>query len=307
MSRFVFFILVDFILILQIKFGFSQSNDTTTVRNCNCFVQIEAVNDDLDEVEQMSENKIDTNVSNIEKQLLENRASKFYSCMEAKPSSCMEAAAHSMTNGIFQITLEKINATALQVFCEEDVDFGGWLVIQRRKSDAVNFTRDWHDYKEGFGDLKENYWIGLEKLHALTSSCEQELYVQLEKYNGEKYYAKYSEFLIGDESESYALKKLGNYSGNAGDSLIHHLGKKFSTYDRDNDEWERSCAMDWKGGWWFFKCYFSHLNGLYGVRETGVDWIHITRNESLSFAQMMIRPTQNCRSRLMLNNLNRCL
>ncbi|XP_054088318.1 ryncolin-1-like isoform X3 [Zeugodacus cucurbitae] len=97
----------------------------------------------------------------------------------------------------------------MKVFCEEDVDFGGWIVIQRRQNGIVDFNRDWHDYKEGFGDLTGNYWIGLEKLHALTSSCEQELYIQLKRLNGTEYYAKYSAFVIANETEGYALKKLG--------------------------------------------------------------------------------------------------
>ncbi|XP_028894068.1 ryncolin-1-like isoform X2 [Zeugodacus cucurbitae] len=188
------------------------------------------------------------------------------------------------------------------MFCEEDVDFGGWIVIQRRQNGTVDFNRDWHDYKEGFGDLTGNYWIGLEKLHAITSSCEQELYIQMKSRNGTEYYAKYSALLIADEIEGYALKKLGNYSGNAGDSLNRHLGYKFSTRDRDNDAHENyNCAEGWKGGWWFFKCYNCFLNGVYG---DNVKWNKIHQNETLAFAQMMIRPTPKCFRRLMLSNLN---
>lgn len=58
----------------------------------------------------------------------------------------------------------------------------------------------------------------LEKLHALTSSFEQELCIQMNRHNGTEYYAKYSEFLIGSESEGYASKKMGVFSGNTGDS-----------------------------------------------------------------------------------------
>ncbi|XP_011189959.1 angiopoietin-related protein 7-like isoform X2 [Zeugodacus cucurbitae] len=133
---------------------------------------------------------------NIEQQLTAIRATN--------RSGCMEATFNGLKSGVYKIKLEKMNIIDLEVFCDEDVDFGRWLVIQRRQSGLVNFTRDWNDYKQGFGDLSGNYWIGLEKLHALTRSWEQELFIQLERRNGEKY----AEFLIGAESQSYTLKKL---------------------------------------------------------------------------------------------------
>ncbi|XP_011189956.1 angiopoietin-related protein 1 [Zeugodacus cucurbitae] len=301
MFRFLFFVLLSFILILQIKYGLSQNNDESALCDCNCDVQINVVKkllEDLDEVRKNTDK-----ISDIEKQLAVNRVSKPSSYMEVKPpsymatnpSSCMEAAANSLNSGVYKIKLEKLNITDFEVFCEQDIYFGGWLVIQRRQSGSVNFNRDWNDYKEGFGDLTGNYWIGLEKLHALTNSCEQELYVQLDRRSGEKRYAKYSLFLIGDESEDYILKSVGDYSGNAGDSLSPQSGYKFSTYDRDNDIWGGgSCAKLYEGGWWYHSCYRSHLNGLYGDDNAGVNWCGIREYESLTFVQMMIRPTANC-------------
>ncbi|XP_039951194.1 angiopoietin-related protein 2-like [Bactrocera tryoni] len=288
MFRFVFIMSLYYILSFQIRFSFSQSKDTNKICDGNCDVQIDIVAKFI---------KTLSFPSNIEKQLASNRTSKW--------SSCMEAAAKSWRSGIYKIQLEKINITDFEVFCEEDVDFGGWIVIQRRQSGSVDFYRTWDDYKEGFGELRGNYWIGLEKLYALTNSCEQELYIQMKTRKGGKYYAKYAEFLIGDESESYALKKLGIYNGSAGDSLKYHSGRKFSTYDRDSDDSADNCANKYKGGWWFGGCYASHLNGVYGNVKAGVHWLEIEIDESIAFAQMMIRPTQNCWKRLMLSNLHR--
>jgi hypothetical protein len=53
-------------------------------------------------------------------------------------------------------------------------------------------------------------------------------------------------FKIKSEQEGYQLE-VGGYHGNAGDSLSYHNGKKFSTYDVDNDEapiqfWNGNCA-----------------------------------------------------------------
>ncbi|XP_011189963.2 angiopoietin-related protein 1-like [Zeugodacus cucurbitae] len=293
MSRFNFIAVLNYFLILQIRLSFSYDNDTCTVCKCDCNCTVKLAVED----EGMSEDQIVTTEANIEEQIIANRATN--------PSSCMEAAANSLNSGVYKIKLEKMNITGLEVFCEENVDSGGWLVIQRRQSNSVDFNRNWQDYKKGFGDLKGDYWFGLEQLHALTSSCEQELYIQLQIDSGETYFVKYSEFVIADESEDYALKNIGKYSGNAGNGLRTHLSMKFSTYDRDNDIYKDNCAMIFKGGWWFRSCYRSNLNGLYGDDKFGLKWVDIERRELIVFAQMMIRPTQNCWRQLMLSNLNR--
>ncbi|XP_011189973.2 fibrinogen C domain-containing protein 1 [Zeugodacus cucurbitae] len=292
MFCFVYIILLCNILLFRIGFGLKQDEVTDTICDCSCDVQIDIVKHFLKDLEDIR--KCTDKMSNIEAQLLRNRASK--------PSSCMEAAANSLESGIYKIQIKNVNVTDVEVFCEEGVDLGGWLVIQRRQSGSVDFKRDWHDYKDGFGTLTGNYWIGMEKLHALTNNCEQELYIQMKRRNGQEYYAKYSKFLIGNEVEIYALKKLGDYSGNAGDSLRKHLGMKFSTYDRDNDGASRNCALIFEGGWWFDDCYRSHLNGVYGDDNAGVNWRSIEEDESLSFAQMLIRPNHNCLRRSMLRN-----
>lgn len=120
----------------------------------------------------------------------------------------------------------------------------------------MDFNRDWDQYKAGFGDLRGNFFIGLEKLHHLTLSQPHGLYVYLEDFKNKTRYAKYSHFLIGSEYESYKLKKLGTYSGNAGDSLVNHLNMNFTTKNNDNDtSMKANCAGLYKSGWWFYNCY----------------------------------------------------
>ena len=57
-------------------------------------------------------------------------------------------------------------------------------------------------------------------------------------------------FRVDSEDQGYTLH-IGGYSGTAGDSMKYHNGKKFSTFDKDNDNWTFDCADTAKGGWWF--------------------------------------------------------
>jgi len=71
---------------------------------------------------------------------------------------------------------------------------------------------------------------------------------------------------------------------------------KFSTKDQDNDEWsDVSCAMSYKGAWWYRHCAISNLNGHYytggKTSDDGVSWYHFRGNlDSLKFSEMKIRP-----------------
>lgn len=60
-------------------------------------------------------------------------------------------------------------------------------------------------------------------LHRLTSLRPQELRVDMERFNGEKAYAIYSKFSVGDETSKYKLEIFGYDRGNAGKYFIEYL------------------------------------------------------------------------------------
>jgi len=76
--------------------------------------------------------------------------------------------------------------------------------------------------------------------------------------------------------------------------MTYHSGRQFSTKDRDNDEYSKSCAQEHHGAWWYKRCHFSNLNGKYLVQQgvpRGVSWYQWKgRHYSLKRAEMKIRP-----------------
>ncbi|XP_062552132.1 fibrinogen-like protein A [Armigeres subalbatus] len=153
----------------------------------------------------------------------------------------------------------------IEVYCEQEKFEGGLLVIQQRFDGSVDFFRNWTEYRNGFGDVDGEFWLGLETVHRLTKNRNYVLIIELQDLGGKNIYAQYDEFEIGSEAEKYSLKRLGKYNGTAGDSLSkHHKGMMFSTKDKDNDRDPiRNCATYVMGAWWYRSCLDSNLNGKY--------------------------------------------
>ncbi|XP_075052613.1 fibrinogen-like protein 1 [Mixophyes fleayi] len=177
-------------------------------------------------------------------------------------------------SGFYKIKPLHSNAS-FSVYCDMS-EGGGWTIFQRRSDGSQNFYRNWTDYKQGFGDFittKGEYWLGNDNLHYLTLQDDYILRIDLVDFEGQRRFAEYKNFRVGDEESIYQIS-CGEYSGTAGDSLTggfnpevqwwaNHNGMKFSTLDRDNDNYEKNCAEEDKAGWWYNRCHSANLNGLY--------------------------------------------
>ncbi|XP_009554671.2 fibrinogen alpha chain [Cuculus canorus] len=220
-------------------------------------------------------------------------------------------------SGIFKIKPAGANKV-LSVYCDQETTLGGWLLIQQRMDGSVNFNRTWQDYKRGFGSVdgrgRGELWLGNENIHLLTQNNTL-LRVELEDWDGNAVYAEYI-VRVGSESEGYALA-VSSYEGTAGDALItgwleegteytSHAQMRFSTFDRDQDHWEESCAEMYGGGWWYNSCQAANLNGIYYLGghydprynipyeiENGVVWLPFRASDySLKIVRMKIRPIE---------------
>ena len=118
-------------------------------------------------------------------------------------------------------TINPDGGKPIQVLCDMTMGGGGWAVFQRRLNGSVDFYRGWESYKNGFGDLNGEFWLGNDNIHRLTTVGDVTMRLYLEDFDGDIRYAEYTTFQVADEADRYQLL-VGGYSGTAGDSIIYH-------------------------------------------------------------------------------------
>ncbi|XP_048876824.1 tenascin-like isoform X4 [Brienomyrus brachyistius] len=208
------------------------------------------------------------------------------------PKDCSQTLLNGdTTSDLYTIYMGGEGSQPAQVFCDMVTDGGGWIVFLRRQNGKLNFFRNWKNYTAGFGNIDDEFWLGLANLHKITTSGKYELLVEL-RDQGESAYALYDDFSVSDPRSRFKIQ-VGSYSGTAGDSLSYHHGRPFSTYDNDNDIAVTNCALSYKGAFWYKNCHRVNLMGRYGdnSHSKGVNWYHWKGHEhSIEFAEMKIRP-----------------
>nr|XP_039251010.1 uncharacterized protein LOC120328557 isoform X1 [Styela clava] len=229
------------------------------------------------------------------------------------PTTCAEIYRRGQRrSGVYKIGPP--SGQSFNVFCDMETDGGGWTVIQRRLVGDVNFTRGWEDYKNGFGFVNGDYWIGLEQMHLLTTGSNRQktkmsLRVDLKDWSDVSQFAYYKVFRVSNEEKNYRLF-VKNYHGNAGNALqygesYNHNGQGFTTNDRDNDGYTHgNCGQYYSSGWWYNACFAANLNGKYykgnyrGIQD-GIYWGTWYRlndaatdsRHSFKYVDMKIRPS----------------
>ena len=102
------------------------------------------------------------------------------------------------TSGVYSIYSGYRDESA-RVYCNMATDGGGWTVFQRRMDGSVDFYGNWNDYKDGFGDLAGEHWLGNRLLHILTSAAAYRSYtlrIDMSDWEGNTRHAVYNGFRI---------------------------------------------------------------------------------------------------------------
>ncbi|XP_066934527.1 microfibril-associated glycoprotein 4-like [Clytia hemisphaerica] len=143
------------------------------------------------------------------------------------------------------------------------------IIIQKRFDGSVDFYQNWEKYKNGFGDIGGEHWLGLENIHKLTKGRNMEIALWAHSFQNETQYAVYKNFYIEGEDSFYQLHAGVFVDGlNPDDWTTIPNGMKFSTFDSDQDiSSPRNCAEFYPSGWWHENCLRINFNGVYRHSE----------------------------------------
>ncbi|NXY72211.1 TENR protein, partial [Glareola pratincola] len=112
----------------------------------------------------------------------------------ANPQDCAQHLMNGDTlSGIYTISINGDLSQRVQVYCDMTTDGGGWIVFQRRQNGLTDFFRKWTDYRVGFGNLEDEFWLGLDNIHKITSQGRYELRIDM-RDGQEAAYAYYDKF-----------------------------------------------------------------------------------------------------------------
>uniref|UniRef100_A0A8C2ZYG5 Tenascin N n=1 Tax=Cyclopterus lumpus TaxID=8103 RepID=A0A8C2ZYG5_CYCLU len=216
------------------------------------------------------------------------------------PMDCIQIMKNgNKKSGVYTVYINNDRSKPIEAYCDMETDGGGWLVLQRRTSGKLDFMKRWRQYIAGFGNMTEEFWIGLDKIYELTNTPTQyELRFDL-GVGAERAYAVYDNFKIAPVKQKFKIT-IGKYSGTAGDAMTYHQGRPWTTVDNDNDIALGNCALVHRGAWWYKNCHLANINGKWGDNRhsLGVNWEpwkgHLV---SLDFTEMKIRPVGASSSR----------
>ncbi|XP_042886858.1 angiopoietin-4-like [Penaeus japonicus] len=221
----------------------------------------------VDKVSELMDSQLSSGVINE----LESRLADMSRTPSNLPRDCSDVHwyNHGAPSGVYEIYPTLDFKASVSVWCDmgdlSQKDSGGWTVILRRRNTTwglLDFNRTWDDYSLGFGNPGEGeWWFSLASLHALTYRQPYELRFLIHDIEQGYFTAQYDTFRVEDEGHLFRLLVDG-FSGNISQDAFKtkHHGRSFSTWDRDNDNWDKgSCAINNGGGWWFNACHYTTL------------------------------------------------
>ena len=168
------------------------------------------------------------------------------------------------------------------VFCTIDK----FIVVQRRRAPFdLSFNRTWNDYKNGFGDVSGEFWLGLEKLYRITNQPYVKYSIlDMKLTSGASYYYECNNFYIAGEKELYKIVSIGTATANTARYFLI-VGHRFATRDKDVN---LKCGANYNGFWYHSTMCTSYLYVAFN-KKTPI-WYRITG--SVEYTEIKIRPVE---------------
>ena len=177
-------------------------------------------------------------------------------------------------SGVYEMKEQcSIGKRKTYIYCDMEIDGGGWLVIQRRISGTVPFNRTLEEYENGFGDASSEFWYGLKNILCLTKNKAVELRIDLEYPNGTTGYVHYKKFSISGASSYTASATVFKTSPGVKSNIFNPEQKYVYVYRSSSYRYYRrsydrqliryypnfcvyaNCGSNPKvGGWWDTSC-----------------------------------------------------
>ena len=175
-------------------------------------------------------------------------------------------------NGLYYIALP--TSGLKEVRCDMETDGGGWIVIQRRFDGSVDFFKEWDEYREGFGTMEGEFWLGNKYLYEMANIAAHEWYFKATAFDNEVGISRYGSFRVASEENKFQAKGTKTMGIT---SLVTGYG--FSTHNNDNDGrgLVNCAAKNNGGGFWYSTCGAFFPNGEYKhqgnvAHRTGIFW-----------------------------------
>jgi len=209
-------------------------------------------------------------------------------------SSIILSSAYQVQNITTNISILTLSGTT------PVMEVNNLIIFQQRVDNSLSWDLPWTPYRNGFGSLGGDYWMGSEKFHLLTPSGRYMLRMEMMSTTIGWVSAEYTYFYLDNETQWYKLH-LGGFSGDCGyDSIqytnawsegwYYHNGMNFTTSDQDHDEDPvDNCATIWYSGWWYSRCQWLNLNGYWSSYFYVWTVPNPSTNAYLGASRMMIK------------------
>lgn len=91
------------------------------------------------------------------------------------------------------------------VWCDMDILLGGWLVIQNCFNGEVDFNRFWDEYRDGFGNIVLEFWLGLDNIFFLFNQDFYEFRFDFWDFEDNRAFVLYKNFKLDGVRDRYKI------------------------------------------------------------------------------------------------------